>query len=99
MVYPLRLKKVNKLKQFLIDLKNKYIIAEWYKAWKSLAVLLPMIAYVVTLAMDVIQQTQGIGLIPPEYRQHFGFLYIGLAAIGRVINQGGILKGGKKDGG
>lgn len=90
---------MNKLKQFLIDLKNKYIIAEWYKAWKSLAVLLPTIAFLITTAMDVIQQTQGIGLIPPEYRQHFGFLYIGLGFLGRMINQGGILKGGKKDGG
>ncbi|MHA3051824.1 DUF7940 domain-containing protein [Acinetobacter sp. ANC 4640] len=87
------------MKQWLINLKNKYIIPEWYKAWKSLAVLLPAIAYLITTAMDVIQQTQGIGLIPPEYRQHFGFLYIGLGFVGRVINQGGILKGDKKDGG
>lgn len=72
------------------------LIPNWTKAYKSLAVVLPFAGFLIIQAADAIAATQGIGLIPDGYQQHFGFLYAALAFIGRVINQGDIFK--HKDG-
>lgn len=69
---------------------KKPLIKGWYNVWKSLAVLLPILLY-------VIDQLLTNGLLPEEYKQFTGVLYIVLAALGRALNQGGILPTVKED--
>ena len=59
------------------------LIKGWQNVWKSLAVILPLILF-------IIDQLLTNGLLPEEYKQFTGILYVILSALGRAINQGGI---------
>ena len=59
------------------------LIKGWKNVWKSLAVILPLILF-------IIDQLLTNGLLPEEHKQFTGVLYVMLSALGRAINQGGI---------